>query len=49
MHPWQAKDIVGEKIAEVQNIYRYLWQESSKGRKLHLIEAYRELFLEEKT
>jgi FkbM family methyltransferase len=48
LHPHQVKDILGDKIADTQNIYRYLWQESDKGRKLHIIDAYKELFLEQK-
>jgi FkbM family methyltransferase len=45
---WTAKDIMGEKLAETQNVYRYLWQESDKGRKLHILDAYKEMFIEEK-
>lgn len=48
MHPLQMKDIIGDKEADKQNVYRYLWQENDKNRKLHLLEAYKEMFLEEK-
>jgi FkbM family methyltransferase len=48
MHPFQVKDILGEKVCEIQNVYRYLWQESDKGRKINLQTAYEEMFLQEK-
>jgi len=48
LHTFQAKDILGEKLAELQNPYRYLWAQKDKGRKIHLIEALREMFLEGK-
>lgn len=48
LHPWAVKDILGHKVAELQNVYRHLWRESDRGRKLTLIEAYRELFIDEK-
>lgn len=47
LHPFQTKDILGEKLADEQNIYKKLWAESDKGRKLHILDAYRELFLED--
>jgi FkbM family methyltransferase len=46
LHPWQAKDILGQKVAELQNVYKLLWDESAKGNKLTLKEAYRILMLE---
>jgi FkbM family methyltransferase len=48
LHPWQVKDIIGEKMADVHNVYRYLWKQSDLGRKIHLKTAYEELFLQEK-
>ena len=48
MHTFQARDIMGERLAEVQNVYRYLWAQKDKGRKLTLIQGFREMFLEGK-
>jgi hypothetical protein len=45
---WTANDIMGEKLAEQQNVYRYLWKENDKGRKLNLLQAYEEMFVQEK-
>jgi FkbM family methyltransferase len=47
MHPFQVKDIISEKAAELQNVYRKLWTAHDKGRKLTLLEAYQEMFLED--
>lgn len=46
IHPWQAKDLLSEKGAELQNVYKLLWDEHNKGNKLTLKEAYRILMLE---
>ena len=46
LHTWAAKDIKGEKMAELDNVYKYLWDETlGKGRKIDLLTGLRELFL----
>ena len=47
VHTFQARDILGDKLAETQNVYKYMWEQTDKGRKINLIQGYKELFLNE--
>ena len=47
VHTWAGRDIAGEKIAELDNVYRYLWANSDKGRKISLTQGFKEMFLED--